>query len=127
MPSAAACSTCRAAFSRSPTRPPFRWVRAAGWGQCGRLAGSSACRVVAKPASCCWLISSSPWPSAHSAAHAAVGVFPFKTVVSGRKLSMGYVEVATREGCPLFPAGARVRGQVHHHSEIVQVRCGLLV
>lgn len=56
-----------------------------------------------------------------SATH-AVGVFPFKTVVSGRKLSMGYVEVATREGCPLFPAGARVRGQVHHHSEIVQVR-----
>lgn len=50
-----------------------------------------------------------------------MGVFPFKTVVSGRKLSMGYVEVATREGCPLFPPGARVRGQVHHHSEIVQV------
>lgn len=59
-----------------------------------------------------------------STAPIAVGVFPFKTVVSGRKLSMGYVEVATREGCPLFPAGARVRGQVHHHSEIVQVRCG---
>lgn len=37
------------------------------------------------------------------------------------KLSMGYVEVETREGCPLFPPGALVRGQVHHHSEIVQV------
>lgn len=65
--------------------------------------------------SCCPAYSTSP---------IAVGVFPFKTVVSGRKLSMGYVEVATREGCPLFPAGARVRGQVHHHSEIVQVRNG---
>lgn len=38
-------------------------------------------------------------------------------------MRMGYVEVETRPGCPLFPSGARVRGQVYHFSEIVQV-CG---
>ena len=56
------------------------------------------------------------WPPA------AAGVFPFRTVMGRGKMSMGYVEVETRPGCPLFPPGARVRGQVHHHSEIVQVR-----
>jgi cobyrinic acid a,c-diamide synthase len=37
-------------------------------------------------------------------------------------MTMGYVEVETLPGCPLFPAGRRVRGQVFHFSEIVQVR-----
>jgi cobyrinic acid a,c-diamide synthase len=49
-----------------------------------------------------------------------VGVFPFKTVMTAGKLTMGYVEVLTGEGCPLFPPGTRVRGQVFHYSEIVQ-------
>lgn len=36
-------------------------------------------------------------------------------------MRMGYVEVETRPGCPLFPAGTHVRGHVFHFSEIVQV------
>lgn len=51
----------------------------------------------------------------------AVGVFPFKTVMTQNKMTMGYVEVETGAGCPLFPAGRTVRGQVYHFSEIVQV------
>ena len=55
----------------------------------------------------------------------AVGVFPFRTVMTAGKMTEGYVEVLTRPGCPLFPPGRRVRGQVYHYSEIVQVRgCG---
>lgn len=35
------------------------------------------------------------------------------------KMKMGYVEVATQQGCRLFPAGATVRGHVFHFSEMV--------
>ena len=51
----------------------------------------------------------------------AVGVFPFKTVMTGR-MTMGYVEVETCEACPLFPPGRKARGHVYHFSEIVEVR-----
>lgn len=49
-------------------------------------------------------------------------MFPFRTVMGGPGgMRMGYVEVETRAGCPLFAAGTRIRGQVFHFSEIVQV------
>jgi CobB/CobQ-like glutamine amidotransferase domain len=50
----------------------------------------------------------------------AVGVFPFRTVMTARSMKMGYVEVETQQRCRLFPPGARVRGHVFHFSEMVQ-------
>lgn len=54
----------------------------------------------------------------------AAGVFPFKAVMGRGKMSMGYVELATTDACPLFPPGATARGQVFHFSEIVQASRG---
>ena len=48
----------------------------------------------------------------------AVGVFPFKTVMTAGKLKMGYVEVLTGESAGDLKR--LVRGQVFHYSEIVQ-------
>ncbi len=50
----------------------------------------------------------------------AVGVFPFRTVMTQGKMKMGYVEVETLDTCRLFPPGERVRGHVFHFSEMVQ-------
>jgi cobyrinic acid a,c-diamide synthase len=33
---------------------------------------------------------------------------------------MGYVEVETTSACPLFPAGIKARGHVHHASELLE-------
>lgn len=52
----------------------------------------------------------------------AVGVFPFRTVMTQGKMKMGYVEVVTQPGCRLFPAGATVRGHVFHFSEMASRR-----
>lgn len=38
-----------------------------------------------------------------------VGVFPFATVMNPDKMHMGYVEVTTLAGCPLFPPGTTAR------------------
>ncbi|KAL4425481.1 hypothetical protein ABPG75_009497 [Micractinium tetrahymenae] len=66
-------------------------------------------------------LSKSLQPAPDEAAIPMVGVFPFRTVMGGPGgMRMGYVEVETRPGCPLFPEGATVRGQVFHFSEIVQ-------
>jgi len=51
---------------------------------------------------------------------AAVGIFPFRTVMTQGKMKMGYVEVETQPTCRLFPPGAQVRGHVFHFSEMVQ-------
>lgn len=58
-----------------------------------------------------------------SALTAAVGIFPFKTVMSS--MTMAYVEVETGDSCPLFPPHARCKGHVHHHSKIVEVSQGM--
>ncbi|KAH7623555.1 hypothetical protein Ndes2526B_g02000 [Nannochloris sp. 'desiccata'] len=49
-----------------------------------------------------------------------VGVFPFKAVLPPGKYVMGYVEVEVTSACPLFPAGIKARGHVHHASELLE-------
>jgi cobyrinic acid a,c-diamide synthase len=49
-----------------------------------------------------------------------VGVFPFKVVLPPGKYVMGYVEVEVTSACPLFPAGIKARGHVHHASELLE-------
>lgn len=97
----------------------------------GRLTGPGACTTClpaaahAAPATQTGAAAAclaSPNPRPCVPAPAAVGVFPFKTVMTEGKMTMGYVEVETESGCPLFPPGRKVRGQVYHFSEIVQVR-----
>jgi hypothetical protein len=50
----------------------------------------------------------------------AVGIFPFRTSMAKKGMRMGYVEVETREACPLFPAGLKARGHVFHFSQILE-------
>jgi len=47
-------------------------------------------------------------------------VFPFKTTLPLGKYTMGYVEIETTSECPLFPAGMKARGHVHHASELLE-------
>lgn len=129
MPSAAASCTCPGAFSRSRTSQPSPWVRL--------CLPAVVCLHVLACGTGTWHLAQPSTPAGTTetfhtaclhlrlrlpacACLPAVGVFPFKTVLTAGKLTMGYVEVETGEGCPLFPPGTRVRGQVFHYSQIVQ-------
>ena len=52
---------------------------------------------------------------------AAVGVFPFRTHMTEKRMKMGYVAVETLKACSLFPAGQSARGHIYHFSEILEV------
>ncbi len=50
----------------------------------------------------------------------AVGIFPFRTSMAKGRMKMGYVEVETRDTCPLFGAASKARGHVFHFSQILE-------
>ena len=59
-----------------------------------------------------------PSSSSSSFAFPMVGVFDWSTRMTPT-MHMGYIEVSTRAGAPLFPPGATWRGQEYHFSELL--------
>ena len=52
----------------------------------------------------------------------SVGVFPFRTHMTEKRMKMGYVAVETLTACSLFPGGQSARGHIYHFSEILEAR-----
>ncbi|KAK2076215.1 hypothetical protein QBZ16_001147 [Prototheca wickerhamii] len=67
------------------------------------------------------LLSRAVRPRADAAESPMAGVFPFKTVLRERA-TLGYVRVETTAASPVFAPGRSARGQVFHHTEIVEER-----